>query len=389
MKATLEELPREGKTRRWRVRVDNGFDPHGRRDRRYFRFDGTRADADAFLRDKVDEVERRVTVEAKRLTTGRYLLDWLEGRRPQLARTTFQGYRHIVMKQLVPGLGEIPLMRLEPRHVRTFYARQLAPLGEGAGLSPQSVVHSHRVLHKALRDAVVEGLLSNDPLLGVQPPKVQRNEMHALEESESLRLLSALEGSTLYLPVLLALQTGMRRGELLGLKWRDVDLGARTATVSRSLEQTREGIRFKEPKSRRSRRTIGLPALAVEALRDHKKAQAERRLLLARAYQDNNLILCRDDGSPWPPDLLSNAFTRARDRLGLPVRFHDLRHSYASQQLRQGVPPNVVSRNLGHSTIAFTLDVYSHVLPGMQEDAAAMMDSAYAEAQTRRVSGGF
>ena len=188
-------------------------------------------------------------------------------------------------------------------------------------------------------------------------------------------LLNKLRSSSLYLPVLLAAATGMRRGELLALRWRDVDLSTSRATISQALEQTKEGVRFKTPKTDRSRRTIALPKFAVDALETHRKEQAEQRLKLGPAYESQDLVIARADGSPWPPDTFSTAFASFIRRSGLSrIRFHDLRHTHATQLLKQGVHPKVVSERLGHSKIGITLDTYSHVLPGMQEDAALRIE---------------
>lgn len=374
MKATLEELPKEGKTRRWRARIDNGFDAHGKRDRRYFRFDGKQTAAEGFLRAKVAEVDRGANTETRRLTVGQYLKDWLDGQRPHVAHSTFDGYENIVTRHLVPGLGNIPLLKLDPRHVRAFYAREVAALPEGAGLSAQTVVHHHRVLHKAIAQALNDGALTIDPLRGVKPPKREHKEMTALEESETLRLLDALRDTPLYLPVVLAVQVGLRRGEILGLLWPDIDLKARTVTIRRSLEQTSSGVAYKTPKTENSRRTVGLPSLAVAAL----VAQSEARI--ARGPKDGDPVVCQEDGALWPPDVLSKTFSTARKRLGFKCRFHDLRHSFASQQIKQDVPLPVLSRLMGHATIAVTVNTYHHLLPGQQADAASRMDAAYEEA---------
>jgi len=205
--------------------------------------------------------------------------------------------------------------------------------------------------------------------------------MKALTEAETAALLRAAERSSLHLPILVAVVTGLRRGELLGLRWSDIEIGTGETSVQRTLEQTSEGLRFKEPKTQKASRTVMMPAIAVEALKAHKVQQAEHRLMLGPAYEDHGLVFARDDGLPWPPDTFSTAFAALIRRSGLPhVRFHDLRHSHASQLLRQGVHPKVVSERLGHSTVKTTLDIYSHVVPGMQLDAAIGIDRAMRQA---------
>jgi integrase len=175
--------------------------------------------------------------------------------------------------------------------------------------------------------------------------------------------------------------TGLRRGEILGLRWSDVDLTAGIVTVVQSLEQTDEGLRFKSPKTHRSRRSISLPAITIEALRSHRATQAKERLALGPARNEHGLVCPRPDGAPWAPDVFSTTFAAFVRRSGMkPFRFHDLRHSHATHLLRVGVHPKVVSERLGHSSVSITLDTYSHVLPGMQQDAVRLIDSALATA---------
>jgi integrase len=192
--------------------------------------------------------------------------------------------------------------------------------------------------------------------------------MRALDETETATLLELLSGSRRYIPVMLDATTGLRRGEILGLRWSNVDLATSTITVVQSLEQTKEGLRFKSPKTRRSKRSIALLSITVDALRLYRAKQAEERLALGSAYEDQDLVCPRPRGSPWPPDMFSTAFAAFVRRSGMrSFRFHDLRHSHASHLLRAGVHPKIVSERLGHSTV--TIDTYSHVLPGIQENA--------------------
>jgi integrase len=201
--------------------------------------------------------------------------------------------------------------------------------------------------------------------------------MRALDEKQTAELFRLTERTLLHIPVVVAVTTGMRRGEILGLRWQDVDLKAGTATIVQSLEQTREGLRFKSPKTDTSRRAITLPSITAEILRRHKTEQAKQKLALGPAYHDNSLVCARPDGQPVPPDTLSTNFATLIRRKKFPhVRFHDLRHSHATQLLKHGVHPKVVSERLGHSKIGITLDTYSHVMPGMQEEAAQKMDAA-------------
>lgn len=210
-------------------------------------------------------------------------------------------------------------------------------------------------------------------------PKVRRREPTVLTEEQTESLLAAVEGSRLYLPVVLAVGSGLRRGELLALRWSDVDLEAGKLTVVRTLSETRDdGLLFKEPKSATSRRVVTLPAFAVEALKEHKKAQAAHRLEVGPGYKDQGLVMPAEDGSPWTPNLLTGAFCDLMNTLGLPrIRFHDLRHGHITHLLLRGVPLKVASARAGHSGIAITGDLYGHLLPGADEEAAAKLDGLY------------
>lgn len=202
----------------------------------------------------------------------------------------------------------------------------------------------------------------------------------------SRTLLKGAAKKSVYIPILLAVTTGMRRGEILGLRWSDIHLDAYTLAVCQSLEHTRVGgLKFKQPKTRRGRRVVVLPTVAVEALRKHRAVQGRIRLQAGSDYKDQDLVCARWDGSPRNPGAVTRAFAKLVVDLGLPkVRFHDLRHSHATQLLREGIHPKVVSERLGHATVGITLDTYSHVTPSMQEEAAKRIDSALRTALRRR-----
>jgi integrase len=304
-------------------------------------------------------------------TLSEYLAQWLVTyAKPNVGNKTYERYGRIV-DDISVRLGSVRLCDLKPLAIQSFYAELLASgRKKGGGLSPLTVQHIHRLLRKALHQAVRWEIIEKNPADGVDAPRVQRKEMTALDREGLAALLTALRGTKLYLPTLLAATTGMRRGEILALRWSDVDLEAGTLRVARSLEQSGAGLNFKEPKSRYSKRAISLASATVDALKTH------------RALRDtgpDGLVVCRPDGTPYPPNQLSAEFHRAVHNKGFSVRFHDMRHTHASNLLRDGVPVNVVSRRLGHAEPSITLNVYSHVLPGMQEEAAAKVDEMMAE----------
>lgn len=208
------------------------------------------------------------------------------------------------------------------------------------------------------------------------PPRVEQREISTLDETEVAQLFKAVRGTRLELVVVLAVTTGLRRGELLALRWTDIDLDKQTLSVRQSLEQTRDAVTLKQPKTRRGRRLVALANVTVEALRRHRADQAKRRLLLGAAYKDRSFVLTRVDGRPMNPAETSKDFARLVAKKGLTrVSLHGLRHTHATLLLRANVHPKVVSERLGHATIGITLDTYSHVLPDMQQVAAKRLDS--------------
>lgn len=238
------------------------------------------------------------------------------------------------------------------------------------------MLYHHRVLHRALEQAVRWQLIPRNPADAVEPPRARRPEIQALTEDQVRAMLEAAKGTRYYTLLLLAVATGMRRGELLALRWQDVDLKAGRITVCRSLQYTKErGIFFKEPKNPGSRRTVEISPPVVEALRRHRKEQAGQKLALAPLYEDQDLVFEQGNGRPLFPDTITAWFPRVMERAGLPrVSFHALRHTHVTLLLKAGVPVRVVSDRVGHARVRITLDTYSHVLPGMQKDAAAKLD---------------
>jgi integrase len=229
----------------------------------------------------------------------------------------------------------------------------------------------------ALQRAVKFELIARNPADAVDAPRFEKKKMVVLDEAQVATLLNGAQGTSLYVPTLLAATTGMRRGEILALRWSALDLERGTVAVVQSLEQVIGGLNFKEPKTERGKRSITLPSVTIEALRQHKARQARQRLQLGLGRDDNGLVCARYDGEPRSPKSLTWQFKGLVAKLDIPrITFHGLRHSHATQLLRAGIHPKVAQERLGHSTIAMTMDLYSHVTESMQEDAAALVDAA-------------
>lgn len=366
----------------WAIRAEAGRDDSGKRKRSTTSVHGTRKEAEVAWAQVL--LDGRASVNAASgLTCQDFLSRWLEHARTTTAASTYRRYKQIVEKELIPAFGGTRLTDLTAMQIQTFLGRSLARKRRrksGGDLSARTVLHFFRVLKRALGQAVKWGLIPRNPCDLVDPPRPEQVEMKALDERQLLSLLAAIRQTRHYVAVLLAALTGMRLGELLALKWSDIDLDCRECQVVRSVQRTDEGLSFKSPKTRRSRRTILLPEMAVTALKAHRAQQNEERLLMGPGYQDLDLVFARPDGSIWPPMQFSGDFRRLIRRRGFNIRFHDLRHTHASQLLKAGVPVKVVSERLGHATASITLDVYSHVLPGMQAEAVAKIDAALGKA---------
>ena len=305
-------------------------------------------------------------------TTGAYLARWVIAVRPRLRPGTHREYARHVADYWKP-LASVQLVRLTPTAVEKVMAQLLE-----RGLSAQTVAHARSTLRRALRDAQRDGLVTRNAAALARPPRVTRGEMRALTAAEVGRLLEATKDDPFGPLYGLAVGSGLRLGELLGLQWGDVDAGGGSLTVRRSFARADGGgYALAEPKTTRSRRTVMLPAVARTALRRQKARQAAARLKAGKTWQDREEAIFTDAaGRRAQPHTASAAFHVVALRLKLPVRFHDLRHTAASLLLAAGVPLKVVSETLGHSSIAITADVYAHVTPELRREAADAMDRA-------------
>ena len=320
-------------------------------------------------------------VEPATMTVAAWLDKWLsEHVAHKVSRKSAERYREIVDGHLVPALGTYRLSKLAPVHIQGYLAKALTEGrrdGKG-GLSPMSVRHNLRVLSNAMRQAAKLRLIHVNPCGDVDAPRVERHEMKTLTPDQAGEFIAAAwkaQHPLLGIVVSLALTTGMRRGEILGLRWQDVDLDGARLAVRQSLEQTGKGLAFKAPKTAKGRRTISLPGEAVDALRKHKAAQSAMRLQLGQDYAGHDLVCAQWNGEPASPRAITKAFAALASRLKVPVRLHDLRHSHLSHLLALGVHPKVASERAGHANISITMDVYSHVMPGLQDEAAQQIDA--------------
>ncbi len=348
----------------------------------YFAPDGKRryvsakkkGEAEKALRRAMADADRGLVFEAGTLTVGKYLEDkWLPDIKDTVRRKTFVQYESVVRCHLAPALGRLKLVSLTPAHVRALYRKKL-----GSGLAPRTVQYIHTTLHKALKQAVMDGLIPRNVTEAVKAPQVRREEMQPLSPEQVKTLFETARGDRLEALYVLAVHTGLRQGELLGLKWDDVDLDDGTLQVRRALTTAKGGPVLAAPKTKGSRRSVKPTQGAIEALRSHLERQLREVDGAGSLWQENGLIFASESGAPLDRrTVTSHRFKPLLKRAGLPpIRFHDLRHTCATLLLTRNVNPKIISEMLGHATIAITLDIYSHVLPNMRDQAAAAMEDA-------------
>jgi integrase len=350
---------------------------------------GDRKAAETELRRLLRMRDTGEHVEPNRLTVRQWLSKWLETVRGEISPKSHERYGEIVNGFLIPALGGLPLAKLAASDIQKAYSCWSTGGrrdGKPGGLSPLTRRYIHVILRSALARAVELQLLARNPAEAFKKrlPKIERKEMVTLSADESHFFLETIKESRTYWPVLVALATGMRRGEILALRWKNIDLNRGIVRVVQSLEQTKTGVRFKDTKTGRDR-AITLPAFAVDELCRLKCSQAEELLKLGIRQTGETLAVCRVDGEALQPRSLTDQFGKLRRRFkDLPrIRFHDTRHSHATQLLSDGVHPKVAQERLGHSTITTTMDLYSHVTETMQADAAGRLDAAFRVVKSR------
>ena len=345
-----------------------------------FLYGKTRKDVQEKLKTALYEQQKGILVTGPQQKVDQFLTHWLEDVQKQRVRArTYERYEEIVRLHLIPAIGHHALQKLTPQHIQSFYKKKLEE-----GLSNTTVVCFHSVLHKALETAVRWDLIGRNTCDLVSPPRREHFEIQPLSLPQIQQFLTVIQGHKQEALFTLALATGMRRGEILGLKWRDLDLDEGVLHIQRILTRIPsklpgKGFTEAEPKTERGRRSILLPAFTVEALKAHQVKQLEARRKAGVEWQDHDYVFCTSIGTHLNPtrDVLDQ-FKILLKKAGLPaIRFHDLRHSSATMLLGMKVHPKIVQEILGHSQISITMDIYSHVLPTMQEDAMNKLNAAF------------
>jgi integrase len=384
MKGHLRERPKGSGN--WAIVLDVRDPQTGKRKRRWHSFKGTKREAQVRCAQLIAEAQGGAAVNPSRIAVNQFLdrfeRDWVA-----LHVSAASAQRYATSLSFVRRhLGDRRLQALRPADLAGLYATLVR-----AGLAPRSVEHAHVVLHRALRQAKLWGLLRDNPAELAKPPAVDDVEIAILQPDRARELLDRLYGQPLYLIASLGLATGLRRSEILALRWRDVDLDAGRLTVERALEQTiAHGIRVKGPKTKYGRRTISLPAHAVADLRAHWRAQQEQRLALGIGKSpDDSPVLAAFDGKLQSPGAISAAWGRAVEAIGMPeITLHSLRHTHASILIASGMDILTISRRLGHASPMITLGTYGHLIHGTDDQAAKIMDQAFGNGSNRVADSG-
>lgn len=360
----------------WAFVVDVGAAGSKRRPRRTGSGFTTKKEALAALREVQQADSKGRLVEPHRMSVEEYLALWLAATRSRvgddLSDTGWRDYEIHVRRHITPGIGDVPLQGLNRNHVKAFYAwvQEGNSTRSGRRPSPKTVHNIHLTLHRALEDAVDDGLLVRNPASGARQAPRPGSEMLTWNAEQLRAFLDATEDDRHFPLWRLASMSGMRRGEVLGLRWKDLDSKASTVTVKRQWKRGEKGFVLAPPKTDRGRRTIDLDGETMAALKLWRRSQLEERVAYQGDWHESEFIFTRKDGRPNDVDVVSQRFDRLADRAGLPdIRFHDLRHTHATLLLQAGVAPHVVSMRLGHRSVAFTLQQYAHVLPQQQADA--------------------
>ena len=368
-------IRRRGKNS-WEITVDAGRDAQGKRARKFLSLKGKRADAERKLRELLTGLDRGIPVNSEKGTVAQWLARWhAEYVIPTTRLTTRERYERIIKNHIVPHLGHIQLTKLSPPDIRAMEASLIQ-----GGMAPKGVSLVHTVLSSSLKYGLRMEVLFRNAAQAVSPPKVIRKEVDPPDIAEVRAILSRAkeEGHPLYPALHLIAYTGNRRGEALGLRWQDMDLDSGTISIVQSLSRSAtEGLIFQPPKTNSARRTVDLDEMTIAILREHRGQQLLHKMQLEGAYQDNDLVFADPLGGPLNPMALTRALQSLARKEGVRhIRVHDLRHFHASILLQQHQSPVVVSKRLGHANVSITMDIYSHLLPGWQKEAADLFASA-------------
>ena len=366
MKGSIRQLT----ARSWQLQIYTGKTLDGKPKRYFETIRGRKGDAQKWLNELLVSLEKGVPVPTGKLTVAEHLNQWIEGYvKTNCSARTLDAIQSIATHHLIPSLGHIQLKQLQAPAIQAYYGKACEKL------SARSVHYHHRILKQSLKYAVRQGYLGRNPCELVDPPSPRKKAMRTLTPSELEVLLEHASSDRFYPVIYTAVSTGLRQAELLGLSWRDIDLDYLSISVNKVLYKRRGVCQFNEPKTTHSRRRVSMTPKLACFLREYK---LERERLCRESGKEltlDGLVFANGEGKPFDPGVLSHTFNKIARKAGLSnVRFHDLRHTFASLMFLRGAKPKVISEALGHSSVAFTMDVYSHIIEGMQQDAMVLLD---------------
>ena len=332
---------------------------------------GTKRECQEWIKSMTSQVDMGMSFQGTKQTLAEYLEAWLLGIQSSLREGTFYQYKMTCRRHILPALGQFKLVEVRPAVIQGLYAAKLK-----SGTGPRTVEFIHQVLHRAFEHAIKLGILGRNPVDATTPPKVESKEMSFYDENQANEFLLAAKGTrneTLYH---LAIATGLRQSEILGLKWTDLDWKKRTLLVQRQLKRQFEGQDYyAQPKTKNSRRAVLLGPTVIELLKIHLVNQEDERKKAGARWQENGLIFPTPIGTPKNQSNLYREFKEFLAKANLPqIRFHDLRHTAATLLLNHGIAPIIVSRRLGHHKTSMTLDIYGHLITELQDEAADLID---------------
>lgn len=367
-----------------RIGFDIGFNSDGTR--KYIRKTlpkGTKErEAQEILRQMMYEYDKGILAEPQKLLFRDFLKKWLDDMEPALSPKTHFRYKELIQQHISPRIGQHKIEKIRPAHIQGLYTALQKPGarldGKEGVLSAQTILHIHRLLHRIFQTAIAWQIIPKNPVDGATPPKVPKSEMNILNEEQAKKMfeLAARENLQYYCTLLIAIFGGLRRSEIMGVRWRDVDFDNHTIAVNQVSQYVPgQGIIFKEPKTKGSRRTVSLTPAVFEALQKLKESQEARKEKLQNKWKDTGLVFVTHDGGPMHPDSITSWFPAFMEDNDLPkIRFHDLRHTSATLMIMKNVPMKLVSTRLGHSSIGITVDTYTHAVTEAEKQAARALD---------------
>lgn len=365
---------------RWEITIDLGRDSDGKRVRKFFNVKGKKADAERRKREILTALDKGIPIDTSKLKVSELLDKWFESYvQPNLRLKTIQGYESIIRYHLKPQLGDIELSKLQPIHIQAMEDDL-----RSRGRAPKTILNVHRTISEALNHGMKWGLIYRNPATIVDAPKQKKTEPQIPSHGEAVKILELAKETPYYPPLRFIAFTGCRRGECLGLRWRDLDFERKSVSIIQTVQAIRGiGSVIEPTKSHRGRRPIALDDETLEVLRSHRVNQLKQRLRVCADWVDKDLVFPGKIGNELHPDTLTHVAERLAKDAGTKGALHILRHFHATMLLKEGVHPKIVQERLGHANISVTLDVYSHVVPGLQEKAA----NAFAVAMNKAVVG--